>query len=308
VRALLREFGPSETFTRGAAEKLIGDFDETSKAMRFTDYEGLVIDRDQGGRLTPPKALDYLLSREVLQVGLEFKCPSCSLSFWKHLDEVRVCAVCEFCRHEFNVSRQLKDRDWRYRRSGVFGRGDNQLGAVPVVLVMQQLHTHLHYDNPIILPSMELTGTGISQCETDLVIFNQPRGTLLCRSPRVQVVLGECKTTDAVTTRDAHNLLRVAEVLEKAGFQVFVIFAKLAEFGPGDIDACQRVNGEYHQRAIMLGPAELEPYRIPNIRGHDLLEQLASTTDERYFAKAQGSPAAAASAGQSNAAEVQGKQ
>ena len=296
VRELLRRYSPSQAFTRGAAEKLIGDYDETTKMMRFQDYERLTIDRDQGGVLTSPRVFDYLLKTGVLQVGLEFACPSCSLSFWKHLDDVRVRARCEFCGHEFEVGRQLKDRDWRYRRSGVFGRSDDQLGAVPVVLVMQQLHTLLHDDNPIILPSMELGGTGISPCETDLLVLNQPRSTFFARSQIVQVALGECKTTDAITPEDADNLLRVAKAMEKAGFQVFISFAKLAGFGAGDVEACRRVNGRYHQRAIMLGSAELEPYWIPDIHGPDYLERLAGLTHKRYFEQPQHGPAAGVNA------------
>lgn len=87
VRRLLRSYCPSQAFTRGQAERLIGDFDDPNRRMRFAQYENLTIDRDQGGILSPAKLFAYLLKRGVLQVGPEFLCPHCQRSFWKHLDD-----------------------------------------------------------------------------------------------------------------------------------------------------------------------------------------------------------------------------
>ena len=144
ARELIRKYGPDQNFTRSEAEKCIGNFDESTKRMRFSDFENLYIQPRPGGKLTPGEVLQYMTARGVFRVGLEFKCSTCELRSWHHLDEVRTLSTCAYCCQQFDVTGQLKDRDWRYRRSGLFGRDDNQLGGIPVALALQQLETTLH--------------------------------------------------------------------------------------------------------------------------------------------------------------------
>jgi hypothetical protein len=80
----------------------------------------------------------------MFRVGLEFTCPNCQLLSWVHLDEVKTRSICDYCDYHYDVTPQLKDRDWRYRLSGIFGRDDDQLGGVPVALTLQQLASSLH--------------------------------------------------------------------------------------------------------------------------------------------------------------------
>src|SRR6202008_3485854 len=137
ARELIRAYGPDQSFTRSAGEKYIGNFDEATKQMRFSEFEALCIHSRQRGRLTPGEVLQYMADRGVFRIGLDFKCPNCELSSWIHLAEVKTIAACEYCGHQFSIISQLKDRDWRYRRSGLFGRDDNQLGSIPVALAIQ---------------------------------------------------------------------------------------------------------------------------------------------------------------------------
>jgi hypothetical protein len=144
ARELIREYSPDQSFTRSAAEKRIGNFDETAKRMQFSEFENLYIQPRERGKLTPGEVLQYMTARGVFRVGLDFKCPNCELSSWLHLDEVKTVSTCTYCGHQFSVIEQLKDRDWRYRRSGLFGRDDNQLGGIPVTLAIQQLAAVLY--------------------------------------------------------------------------------------------------------------------------------------------------------------------
>jgi hypothetical protein len=43
ARELIQKFGPDQSFTRGQAEKCIGNFDESSKRMHFEEFERLYI-------------------------------------------------------------------------------------------------------------------------------------------------------------------------------------------------------------------------------------------------------------------------
>src|SRR5690606_9811921 len=114
-----------------------------------------------------------------------------------------------------------------YRRSGLFGRNDNQEGSIPVVLTLLRLY-HLHQLNSFAMTSamsLEPNGAEIQKCETDFVfLVNQSRGH------RVQVAIGECKTRKAITEDDVQNLLRVAKAFPTDRFEVFLIFSKLSDF------------------------------------------------------------------------------
>jgi hypothetical protein len=120
VRALLRKYGVEESFTRGGAKEAIRDIDATTGKVGFDAFKDLHIEYREGGDLKPDDVLRYLLERRVFRVGLEFTCPNCQLRSWIHLDEVRTKSTCTYCDHIYDVASQLKDRDWRYRRSGIF--------------------------------------------------------------------------------------------------------------------------------------------------------------------------------------------
>jgi hypothetical protein len=46
------------------------------------------------------------------------------LEFWLALEPLAHEVTCDLCGEKFNVVSQLKDRDWRFRRSGLFGKED----------------------------------------------------------------------------------------------------------------------------------------------------------------------------------------
>src|ERR1700691_3904493 len=51
--------------------------------------------------------------------------------------------TCDLCGHVHDATRQLVDYDWQYRRSGILGVERNVIGAMPVVLTLQQLKTNM---------------------------------------------------------------------------------------------------------------------------------------------------------------------
>jgi hypothetical protein len=153
----------------------------------------------------------YLLACRVFRVGLEFKCPNCELPSWIHLDDVRTNSVCPYCDHSYDVTPQLKDRDWRYRRSGIFGRDDDQLGGVPVALTLQQLSTSLH--DQMIMYSTAMTfrsaGADIEPCESDVVAVVS--GAIGISESPVQLILGEAKTAGQINEEDIRKLAKLAD-------------------------------------------------------------------------------------------------
>lgn len=254
VRTLIEDHKPDQTFRAGAATKTI--FGEGT-ASPLDSYKLHIEARPPGKGLKATDVFSFLLRKRVFRAGLEFACPSCQLSFWASLDNARAHMTCEYCGDEFDVTPMLKDRDWAYRRSGLFGRNDHQEGAIPVVLTLQQLDTVTH--SKLYSTAMKLTpsGAAIDACETDLVFYagTSPRG-------KIQIAIGECKTREAITQADVDNLRKVAEAFPSDRFDVFIIFAKLAPFSAEEVALARGVNGKYQDRLILLTDKELEPYFV----------------------------------------------
>lgn len=287
VRKLIESYNPYQWFTRSAAIQLIGNNDPTTGRPRFDQFERLFLEPRPGPRLKPEDALTYLVTKEVFRIGLRLTCSRCQLDFWRSLDDVATFATCEYCGHRFNVAPQLRDRDWAYRRSGLFGRDDHQEGSIPVVLTLQQLDTVLDFREMLYSTSMTLTPTTapIDKCETDLVVMSQNN------EGRVQLGIGECKGAKEISQEDVDNLRRVADAFPTHRVNTFVIFAKVSGFTAVEIERCHLAQEKYRKRVILLTGRELEPYFVYedtekhfDIPRHaNSLEDLAEATDRIFF-------------------------
>ena len=141
VRNLIESYDPLHAFTRSAAMQKIGEVDPRTGRPNFERYETLFLEHRDKPKLKPDDALLYLLKKGVFRAGLNLECPNCNLDFWLPLDSMATEVACEYCGKKFDITPQLRDRDWAYRRSGLFGRADHQEGSVPVVVTLQQLNT-----------------------------------------------------------------------------------------------------------------------------------------------------------------------
>jgi hypothetical protein len=244
VRKLIEKYKPDQSFTRGAAIQIIREHDSGSSPTL-------------GGRVRPEDMFANLVTRGVFRVGLKLECPRCHLDFWISLDDVRTQTKCEYCGDDFDVTSQLRDRDWRYRRSGLFGRDDHQEGGIPVALTLQQLQSALGHFQILYTTGMELepASAPVRKCETDFVILTQRN-----IDHKVEIAIDECKNRGEITEDDVSKLRIVAEALNEKNIQVCVIFVKLADFTPQELERCRAINGQYKQRMILLTPRELEPY------------------------------------------------
>src|SRR5277367_4270199 len=225
----------------------------------FEDYENLFIETREEGKLKPQHAFNFLLKHNVFRVGCCFVCPNCELKFWSHLDDIKTEIVCEYCGRLFNVATQLHDRDWAYRRSGLFGREDHQQGAIPVALTLQQIDTVLHSDS-LYSTSMNLAPKGslIEDCETDFVILSGWN----YRGAPIDFAIGECKGRGEITGEDVRKLTKVADVLQSDRIHSYIIFAKTAAFSPEEVTRCKAAQPHGRQRVILLSDRELEPYFV----------------------------------------------
>jgi hypothetical protein len=291
VRNLLRKYGVEESFTRTGAIEAIRDVDAATGSVGFDAFKQLHIEYRREGDLKPDDVLKYLLARGVFRVGLEFKCPNCELASWVHLDDVRTKSSCSYCDHTYDVTPQLKDRDWRYRRSGIFGRDDNQLGGVPVAVTVQQVDTTLHDRLMMYSPAMDLRSIGadIEPCESDFVVVVS--GALGVSESPVQILIGEAKTGKPIDAQDVRKLGKVAAAIPKHLGQCFILFSKTEAFTPDEIALARTLNSEYERRVILWSQDELEPYflyeraadRLGQLRYASTLTDMANVTHQLWF-------------------------
>jgi hypothetical protein len=260
VRDLLRKYGVEESFTRTGAADAIRDVDRETGTVGFNAFKDLYIEYREKGDLKADDVLRYLLERRVFRVGLEFTCPNCRLPSWMHLDEVETMSTCTYCDHRYDVTPQLKDRDWRYRRSGVFGRDDNQLGGVPVALTLQQLSTSLHDSFMMYSTAMSFRPAPgmIEPCEADFVAV--VAGALGISESPVQIVFGEAKSEGPIDAQDVRKLGKLADVVPSELAKAYIMFSKTGTFTPEEVALTKTLNTEHTRRVILWSRNELEPF------------------------------------------------
>jgi hypothetical protein len=252
VRNLIKKYTPDKSFKRSAAIDLIHNFDEQAKKPRFDEYKWLYKDAHEAFR--------ELLGKEVFRAGLELCCPTCGLKPWVPLEDLKSEIECVYCGATFNVLPQLRDRDWAYRRSGLFGRDDNQLGGIPVALTLLQLEAVLKSGQVYAWTScmdLEPDTTAIDKCEMDFVVVARSFGS---ESP--QLVLGECKDAGgSITSRDVDNLTQVAKALKDRAFDVFLVFSKCGKFTESEINEIKLCHAA-RNNVILFSQRELESERV----------------------------------------------
>jgi hypothetical protein len=252
VRELITKYKSTESFTSSEAKRILFEKD-------FNSHRDLYIKRRRTGtQLTVDNVFTYLLERKVFRAGLELRCPNCQLKFWKHIDDCETMIACDYCGTTFDMTLQLRDRgDWRYRRSGLFGREDHQQGAITVVLSLQQLETSLH-EYPLTYSTglnLQDTRGRLGKCEVDFLIITENRDG-------VQVGLSECKTNQEITAVDVSNLSQVADALGELDVQPFLIFCKTGTFSETEIGLLKEKAAAKPNRFILLSGRELEPYGV----------------------------------------------
>lgn len=219
-------------------------------------------------------------------------CPSCNLTSWTALDNLKQNNSCELCGTTYDSTRQLVGTEFKYRRTGILGVEKNTQGAIPVVLTLQQLSVNMsHISGGVVLaPSYDLiprTGVALPKCETDFVVIQSER-----YPDKASVIIGECKDEgDRINQTDIDNLGRVSDAMPKERFDVYILLARLSPFNSDEVALARSLNGEHVRRVILLSNDELEPYHMyerANARlgtkfyGFDG-ESMANATDAIYF-------------------------
>jgi hypothetical protein len=261
----------------------------------LTPHKRLFIRARPTAELTEAEVLGFLTDKRILRLGANVRCSACELDSWLPLERFRTLVRCPLCDSRFNASNQFVQKtSWHYRASGLFGRADNQEGAIPVLLALRALDTMLgsSFADGAFATSMDVTlpdAEEVSQPrEVDLVYLSAGRDGV------TQIALGECKAKGPIDQRDIDGLTRIASSIASTRIHPFLLFAKTSAFTDEEISLLRPAERASPLRTILLGPDWLEVYdfrstmteaRSGRSLGHGM-EELAELTYAKYFASA----------------------
>jgi len=275
ARSLLRSTKLNSSFTRSHAIQAIRGFDANRNVAQFDEHKHLYIIEREEEHLKPEDVFTYLLEKRVYRAGIEPLCPHCLLHGWHHVNDLKSIITCEYCGNDFDLTIQLKDRgDWRFRRSGLFGRDEDQRGGIPVALTIQQLDASIR-ETAIYSAGVQFSSRDPSfeDCEVDLLAMIAPP----FKGGRWQFLIAECKSDGGEIDEDDIRKLRgLAKVVEQHGYDCFIMFSKTSEFTADEIDAMSSlIDFEKDHRLILWNRDHLEPY--------DAYEKFKDRLDDKYF-------------------------
>jgi len=249
VRKLFRKLKTDECITKGEATKIIWE------DGNFKKFENLYIEQREKAKLTTDDVFNFLLKKDFLRPGLELICNHCKLPNWISLQEIDDIWRCNYCGDDNKTSLQLKDRgDWKFRKSGLFAKDNNQEGAIPVILTLLVFLRIFDFSKFIYSPSLKLISENKS-CEIDFCILQYQRGD------KIQLGIGECKSEGGVIDQeDVDNLKFIWNKVKSLNIDCYLVFSKTAEkFEQSEIDLFKKVKEE-NIPIILLTNKEMEPH------------------------------------------------
>lgn len=254
VRKLLDQLKSGDAITRGEATKTIW------QDGHFKKHENLHIEYRRAPKLTVQDTFDFLLKKGFFRAGLEFQCDDCRLFSWLPMRDINDDWICEYCGHSNKTSLHIKDRgDWKFRKSGLFAKDNNQEGAVPVILTLLVFKRIFDMGGFAYTTALKLKLSSKElekELETDFSILQYERGD------QVQLAIGECKSDGGeITEEDIQNLkLARSQIESTTGMDCYLVCSKTADkFTDTEIGIFKNLFKE-DQRLILLTNKELEPY------------------------------------------------
>jgi hypothetical protein len=141
VRKLIKSYSINDNFHKNIALSCIND---SGDIERFKD---LYI---KGRKTSAELAFETLLEKGLIRAGLDLRCTKCKLSNWLPVNRLDESWSCEYCGEKQAIATFLSDSagKWKFRRSGLLGKDNNQEGAIPVLLTLLQFKRILEYNTP----------------------------------------------------------------------------------------------------------------------------------------------------------------
>lgn len=241
----------------------------------FRKFENIFSPYGFGEKLTTGRAFRLLLKKELFRAGLELVCNHCRLISWLSLREIDDYWICNYCGGNNQTSLHLNNEgNWKYRKSGLFAKDNNQEGAIPVILTLLQFHKRFDQFGYGYSPALRVQGEKVN-CEIDLCILQYGIGD------SIEVGIAECKSEGGkITQEDVINLKSVRDRLNEVGISCVLIFSKTANrFDIKEIELFKTLDDD-NIRCVLLLNKELEPFDLyEEYEQHELVYKQASTLE-----------------------------
>ncbi|MGB5862739.1 MAG: hypothetical protein WBG95_00400 [Sulfitobacter sp.] len=166
-----------------------------SRSIGLEDVE-VHIKRYGKNGISRKSLLSRLIAYNVLQLGVEVKCPHCFSENWFDLDTVKYSLRCELCRKDFDFPQDginKRSGNWKYRLTGPFATPDYARGAYSTLLTARLLSEIGGNDDQLTFSlGVELKSKNGNH-ESDLVCWLRERGHFqVLNDPTL--VFAECKS------------------------------------------------------------------------------------------------------------------
>ncbi|MDP3697365.1 MAG: hypothetical protein Q8R55_05095 [Candidatus Taylorbacteria bacterium] len=262
VRKLIKTLKVDDYIDYSSALKIIGQ-------NSFSKHKGLFIESRNEKDLTVQNVFDYLIKKRILKPKLrfyekffrkqkDFRCSKCGLSSNIRYVDFEDYWTCEYCEHKQYmpsfIASEFKDRScWKFKKRGLFGKENNQEGALPVILTMLVFKHVFSSGTSLYSTSMRCEGCD-KKPEIDFAILQYG-----FRNNKIELAFGECKSDGGeITADDIDKLKSVKEKFEPKGIKCHFVFAKTAEeFSDNEINLFKKLWSEDHSLILFLNK-ELE--------------------------------------------------
>lgn len=253
VRKLIKEFRVDQSFSRCDAVRCISD------GGTYKNYKFFVDPR----RTEPGQLLKFLVEHGLLMPGLDFTCGNYGLSNWLPLNRIDQTWDCEYCGQRQQTAPFLTQASgkWKFRKSGLLGKDNNQEGAIPVLLSLSVFESLLDAPGLAWAPAMKLDRSDEIDCEVDFCILqyaNHSEGSWSVQS-RAEIGIAECKDEgNKIDDRDIANMVSVYSRLNSLDLRCYLIFSRTTDsFTSAEIDRFRTLK-EKKIPVILLTNSELE--------------------------------------------------
>jgi hypothetical protein len=280
VRQLVASLTSQAAIGRGGATNAIWN------EGQFSQHEQLHIEARDTPKLTTDSTFDFLLRKDFFRAGLELKCDHCGLDSWLSLRQIDDEWICEFCGHRNATSLHIRHRgDWKFRKSGLLAKDNNQEGAIPVLLSLLVFARVFDSSKRLQMTSANVL-EGAPECEIDFIVVHYGRG-------EISLAIGEAKSAGGkIDSDDVAHMKAVAGAVSSIGIRPYLVFSKTADsFSAQEIEMFRALRKEQHH-VILLTNKEIEPY-YPYIEGDDedklpqkyahSFDDMVANTEYRYL-------------------------
>lgn len=217
--------------------------------------------------------LAYLLGQNILIIGMNINCPTCSKWSWYPLNKLGYKMDCNVCLDNFSIPdyNPKKNTEWAYRVNGPFNLPKKADGAFSVLLTLNFFNNyHRGRTSPMFTAKVKSDNLGIlkerviqngkevnkGKDDLDLVLFYQDS---FGSGRKVDLIFSECKSNNEFV---ADDIERMQAVLNRFPESTIVFSSTKIELTQNEIVLIQEFvdrNKEITSQIMILTGTELQP-------------------------------------------------